>query len=361
MRRRQRGLRRGWDDVQGAQSKDGGWPVNAVYAFVGVALLFLIGYVGVGVANLQFVFGIIIPYAAITIFLLGFTYRILIWARSAVPFRIPTTCGQQKSLQFIKNSNLENPRNSMGVAARLALEILCFRSLFRNTRSELRDDKKIVYGPDKWLWAAALAFHWSFLVVFLRHYRFFAEPVPAFVTGLQSIDGLFQIGVPVIYITSVLLVASVMYLFIRRVVIPQVRYISLPADYFALFMILAVAISGVLMRHIFKVDIVRVKELSMGLVIFRPAVPDGVGVVFFVHLFFVSVLFAYFPFSKLMHMGGVFMSPTRNLSNNSRIKRHVNPWDYAVKTHPYEEYEDEFREVMGEAGLPLEKPLEKVR
>ena len=72
-------------------------------------------------------------------------------------------------------------------------------------------------------------------------------------------------------------------------------------------------------------------------------------------LFLVSVLFAYFPFSKLMHLGGVFLSPTRNLVNNSRIKRHINPWNYSVKTHSYEEYEDEFRELMREAGLPLEK------
>jgi nitrate reductase gamma subunit len=139
------------------------------------------------------------------------------------------------------------------------------------------------------------------------------------------------------------------------VVLAQVRYISLPADYFALFIILAIAVSGILMRYFYKVDIVAVKELSMTLVGFNPVVPEGIGFIFFVHLFFVSVLFAYFPFSKLMHLGGVFLSPTRNLANNSRMKRHINPWNYKVKTHTYEEYEDEFRDVMREAGLPLEK------
>jgi nitrate reductase gamma subunit len=109
------------------------------------------------------------------------------------------------------------------------------------------------------------------------------------------------------------------------------------------------------MRHIFKVDIVRVKELAMGLVSFNPVVPEGIGLVFFVHLFFICVLMAYFPFSKLMHLGGIFMSPTRVLVNNNRMKRHINPWNYDVKTHTYEEYEDEFRDVMRDAGLPLEK------
>ncbi|HET6923693.1 MAG TPA: hypothetical protein VFI16_11160, partial [Anaeromyxobacteraceae bacterium] len=75
---------------------------------------------------------------------------------------------------------------------------------------------------------------------------------------------------------------------------------------------------------------------------------------FHAHLFFVSVLLAYFPFSKLMHMAGVFMSPTRNLTANSREVRHVNPWNAPVEVHTYAEYEDEFRDRMRDAGLPLE-------
>jgi nitrate reductase gamma subunit len=329
--------------------------MNAIVALITVAVLYLVVYLGAGKAGLHQLFGVIIPYAAIFLFLLGFIYRVVVWARSKVPFRIPTTCGQQKSLDFIKNSNLENPHNTVGVIGRMALEVLLFRSLFRNTKAELKDGSKLVYGPDKWLWAAALAFHWSFLIVFIRHIRFFAEPVPGFITGMQTIDGFFEIGVPVLYLTSFILLASVTYLFLRRVFIPQVRYISLMTDYFPLFLIIGIATSGILMRHIYKVDIVRVKELAMGLVSFNPVVPEGIGLVFFVHLFFICVLMAYFPFSKLMHLGGIFMSPTRVLANNNRMKRHINPWNYDVKTHTYEEYEDEFRDVMRDAGLPLEK------
>jgi nitrate reductase gamma subunit len=329
--------------------------MNALYGLVAVAILFLIVCLGVGAAGLEFAFGVIVPYAAVVLFLLGFAYRVLKWARSAVPFRIPTTCGQQKTLPFLKNDKLDNPHNLMGVLGRMALEILCFRSLFRNTKAKLTEDGDLVYGRDKWLWGAALAFHWSFLIVLLRHFRFFAEPVPSFVWGLEALDGIFKVGVPVGFATSVLLLASVTYLFVRRVVIPQVRYISLTADYFPLFLIMAIAVSGFLMRHFYKVDIVSVKELTMGLVSFQPAVPEGIGFIFFVHLFFVSALFAYFPLSKLMHLGGVFLSPTRNLANSSRRKRHINPWNYDVKMRTYEEYEDEFRDVMRGAGLPLEK------
>jgi nitrate reductase gamma subunit len=320
-----------------------------------VVVLVLLAILGAGVAGLQFVFGVIVPYAAIAVFLLGFVYRVLKWARSPVPFRIPTTCGQQKSLPWIKSNNLESPHNTWGVIGRMALEVLFFRSLFRNTKVELRNGPRLIYGANKFLWAGGLAFHWSFLVIFIRHFKFFAEPVPSWVLAVQNLDGFFQVGLPIIYATDVVIVAALTYLFFRRVVSPQMRYISLAADYFPLLLLLGVTLSGVLMRYFFKTDIAGVKELGMGLLSFSPVVPEGVGVIFYIHLFLVSVLFAYFPFSKLMHVAGVFLSPTRNLVNNNRMRRHINPWDYPVKVHTYEEWEDEFRDVMKAADMPLEK------
>jgi nitrate reductase gamma subunit len=56
-----------------------------------------------------------------------------------------------------------------------------------------------------------------------------------------------------------------------------------------------------------------------------------------------------------MHMAGVFFSPTRNLANTNRAAMHINPWNYPVKVHTYAEYEDDFREVMKAAGIPVEK------
>ena len=109
------------------------------------------------------------------------------------------------------------------------------------------------------------------------------------------------------------------------------------------------------MRYFTKTDLSAVKQLAMGIISFHPVMPEGIGLMFYIHLFLVCVLLVYFPFSKLMHLGGVFLSPTRNLANNNRMKRHANPWDYPVKVHTYEEYEDEFRDVMKAADMPLEK------
>jgi nitrate reductase gamma subunit len=306
----------------------------------------------------QKIFGIYIPYIAIALFLAGFVYRILRWAKVPVPFRIPTTCGQAKSQDHIKHSKLEAPFTTLQVIGRMALEILFFRSLFRNTRAKYREeDNRFVYAPTKWLWLAGLAFHYAFLIIFVRHFKYFTEPVPGFVTVAQELDGFFQIGLPILYLTDVIIIGAVTYLFLRRVFIPHVKYISLASDYFPLALILGIALSGVWMRYFAKVDIVGVKELATGLLSGAPTIPASVGAAFYVHFFLVSVLIAYFPWSKLMHMPGVFLSPTRNLANNNRAVRHINPWNKPVHTHPYEEYEDEFRELMAGCGLPLDKPL----
>jgi nitrate reductase gamma subunit len=172
---------------------------------------------------------------------------------------------------------------------------------------------------------------------------------------MESLDGFFQVGAPVLYLTDLIFLGAVTFLFLRRVIIPQVRYISLAADYFPLFLIFSIGFTGILMRYFFKTDVVGIKQLTMGLITFSPVVPTGIGIIFYIHLFLISALFAYFPLSKLMHMAGVFLSPTRNLANNNRAVMHVNPWNYPVKVHTYEEYENDYREKMKAAGLPVEK------
>jgi nitrate reductase gamma subunit len=319
-----------------------------------VALAVAVFFLG-RLEQLRLLLGVIVPYAAVATFLVGVSYRVVRWSLSPVPFRIPTTCGQQKSLPWIKAGWLESPYRTAGVVSRMALEILLFRSLFRNTKAELRQGPRLTYGESKFLWLGALAFHWAFLIIFVRHLRLFMEPVPRPVLALEKMDSFFQVGAPILYVTDVVIVAALLYLLQRRLTDPQVGYISLLADYFALFLILGLAVSGIWMRYFTRVDIVAIKQLAVGLVTFSPIVPKEVGSLFFVHLFLLSTLAAYFPFSKLMHMGGVFLSPTRNLANNNRMKRHVNPWDYPVKVHTYEEWEAEFRDKIVAAGLPLDE------
>jgi hypothetical protein len=113
------------------------------------------------------------------------------------------------------------------------------------------------------------------------------------------------------------------------------------------------------MRYFLRtdVDIAAIKQLSVGLVTLQPTIVTDISPIFYTHLFLVCTLLAYFPFSKLMHMAGVFMSPTRNLKNDTREVRHINPWNPRILPHSYAGYEDDFREFMVDAGIPVEKEL----
>jgi nitrate reductase gamma subunit len=276
------------------------------------------------------------------------------WAASPVPFRIPTTVGQQRSLPWIRSARLDNPATGLAAAGRVALEVLAFRSLLHNSRTRLADGRYAT-TETRVLWLAAMAFHWSLLIVVLRHLRLAVEPTPLFVRWLGSIDGLLQIGAPTLLLTDLVLLVALGYLLLRRCWNPLLRYLSLFSDYFALLLLLAIALTGMLMRYLTRVDVVGVKQFALGLATFHPALPADPGPMFLAHLLLVCALAIYLPFSKLMHFGGALLSPTRNLANNSRARRHINPWNQPVPTHTYAEWEHEFADKLKLAGLAPDK------
>ena len=144
--------------------------MNALYSLFAVTVLVLFALVGVWGLGWHTLFGIIIPYAAVVVFLTGFIYRVLKWARAPVPFHIPIVCGQQKSLPWIKSNNIESPSSTAGVITRMVLEVLLFRSLFRNERAEVKKGRK----AGIWRQQVPLARRSGFSLVSFNH------PLPAF-------------------------------------------------------------------------------------------------------------------------------------------------------------------------------------
>jgi nitrate reductase gamma subunit len=224
--------------------------------------------------------------------LIGFLYRFWVWGRTPVPLRIVATPA---------------PKTMGGVVWRLAGDALWFPSLFKG---------------DRFLWAAGLAFHLLLWLVLLRHLRYFLYPVPGWVEGIQA-WGLYAgyfIPIPL----AVLLA--------RRLTAERVLYVSILGDYFALFLLGGVALTGTLLGAFFQTYLVEVKAYTLSLIHLQPAVPQAHWL-FGLHLFLVMVLLVYFPFSKLMHSGGLFWSPTRNQRANFET-RLVNPWDFPVAYNP---------------------------
>jgi len=229
--------------------------------------------------------GYVLPYVAIVVFLCGALWRIWTWARSAVPLRIPTTPA---------------PDTVPGVIGRMASEVLIFRSLFKG---------------DRLLWLGGIAFHICLLSVLLRHLRYFLYPVPWFIVCWGDIAPYFAYFLPV----------PLLFLLIRRLTNERLLYISGWADWLPLLLLLSIVASGLAMNYYARVDLLAVKDYILSLMVLKP-VPPPASAMFLTHFSLVMLLLIYLPFSKIMHLAGIFFSPTRNQRNNWR-QVFVNPWD----------------------------------
>jgi len=126
-------------------------------------------------------------------------------------------------------------------------------------------------------------FHATFLLVMLRHLRYFMDPVPAWVWDLQ-LPGL---------IAGYVLPVSLVYILIVRSCSEREKYSS-PANMLLLALLLAISGMGVLMHALFKPDLVGVKQFSLGILSFTPAPLPG-GALFPMHVVLVLVVIALLP------------------------------------------------------------------
>jgi nitrate reductase gamma subunit len=289
----------------------------------------------------------------------GICRRVWRWAATPEPFRIPTTTGQQPSIDGIAASRVDSPSTRAGVVGRMAIEMLLFRSLFRHTAAgpgRGAAAARLVYAERKGLWLGAMAFHWSLLVVAVRHLRLVVDPAPRAVAALSAVDGFLEIGAPRWYAADVVLAAALVYLLGRRIANPLLRYLTLPADYLALAALLAVAGSGIVLRYVARPDLVAVREFTLSVAALAPRAMAAPGFWLTAHLLSAALLLVMLPATKMAHAAGAWFSPTRNQANDSRRRLHVNPWNAPAPFHRYEEWESEFRDKLAAAGIPTERP-----
>jgi nitrate reductase gamma subunit len=119
-------------------------------------------------------------------------------------------------------------------------------------------------------------------------------------------------------------------LWVRRLAVARVRYISTPSDHLILLLLVLIAATGLGMKYAAHTDVVALKAFVLGLIYFdwQPLPRDPL---LLAHLALVALLMAIFPVSKLLHAPGVFFSPTRNQADDARERRHVAAWAAALE------------------------------
>lgn len=225
-------------------------------------------------------------YISLAVFLVGMARKIRLYWITPAPLKIPIA---------------STPFTRTGVVMRLLREVVLFESLFKS---------------NKWTWLFGWLFHVGLLLVLIRHIRYFWP---------GELPEVFLLTQPFKY-ASFAMVIGLLGLLGRRVFVDRVRYISAPSDYLMLLIFIIIGVSGMVMTFTNNhTDIMMVKEFSSGLIKFDWAnLPTELH--FLMHLFLAFLLLAIFPISKLLHVPGVFFSPTLNQVDNARSKRHISPW-----------------------------------
>jgi nitrate reductase gamma subunit len=224
-------------------------------------------------------------YLASLFLVVGLLYRIATYAGTPAPLKIPTTPA---------------PTTQAGVVLRMAREVVFFESLFK---------------ANLWIWSMGWLFHASLALVLARHLRYFSEPIWGWVVLLQ----------PFGKYAGLTMLAGLLGLWVRRLFVERIRYISTPSDHLMLVLLLAITLSGLTMTFVTHTDVVAVKNFFIGWLRLSSA-PLPTDFVLYVHLLGVAVLMTIFPISKLLHAPGVFFSPSRNQTDNPREKRHIAAW-----------------------------------
>ena len=224
-------------------------------------------------------------YAATVLLVVGLAWRIKIFATTPTPLKIPT---------------MPAPMTKSGAAFRVFREVAFFESLFKSNR---------------WIWIFAVLFHAGLALALMRHVRYFQADVMLIIKLIQPF-GIYG---------GIAMVAGLLGLWARRFFQERIRYISGWSDHLMLALLVLIGISGLNMKFMAHTDIVQVKAFFLGLMRFniQELPTDGP---LLVHLAAVAALMIVFPFSKLLHVPGVFFSPSRNQVDDAREKRHLAPW-----------------------------------
>lgn len=227
----------------------------------------------------------IVLWFTVAVGVLGTIWRVGVYLRTPLLDPIPLTPA---------------PRTRFGVLKRVALEAFLFRSLHR---------------ADPLGWLLGWTFHVALLLTVVRHLWLVTDPS-------TRIGSWVLVLYPAGPWLSGCLLTSLIALFARRALMPRIRYISTPADYFWLGLLLALGGTGAIMGYVYIPDLVAVRQFALSWLAGDVA-PFPVGGWLFTHLLLGGVLIFLLPFGKLMHAPGVLLTPTFTAREQRKDGPHV--------------------------------------
>ncbi|NJD56653.1 MAG: hypothetical protein FIA94_09655 [Nitrospirae bacterium] len=133
------------------------------------------------------------------------------------------------------------------------------------------------------LWIGEWIFHVSFVLVILRHLRYFLDPVPPCIWSVQT-PGI---------IAGYLLPLTAMYIFVEKYLVEKKKYVS-HYNSLLLGIISFISVSGLLMKTVYHPDVVSIKTFIISAVTFRFAPVPGSSF-FILHVIFVLALLVILP------------------------------------------------------------------
>ena len=225
--------------------------------------------------SLSFIIGGVLPYVVVPVFLAGMVYRFRSWLKAPQPGKMTLF-----------------PAGGSPFKEVLA-ETLFFPSLFKG---------------DRVLWFFAWFFHVTLALVFLGHVRVFSGVIDAMLLKLgMTREGILSMSAISGGAAGILLCATGILLFFRRIVIPRVREITGIPDFLAPLLIVTIILTGDWMRFTGHFELEQTRVWAVSLLTFSPTGIPADGM-FLIHLFLAQVLIVFIPFSKILHFGGIFFT-----------------------------------------------------
>jgi len=219
--------------------------------------------------------GVILPPITLVVFLGGLLYRISVW------WKLPSP----------KMTLFPAPAPGAETFFGVLKATFFFPGLFKS---------------DRLLWFGSWIFHATLALILLGHLRVGTDfPAVWQALGINADVMSAVVGGSagaVIFVAALILMA-------RRFMIPRVAEVSQTGDFVALGLLLAVVLTGNAMRLQGHFDLHLTREYFAGLVLLQFPMPPLNGW-FLAHFFLSQFLFLYLPFSKLLHVGGVFFTQT---------------------------------------------------